>query len=39
MEKRAPIHDIATHLKVSAFTVSFVLNGKAGIPLIAAKAM
>ena len=29
MKKRPSIHDIATHLKVSATTVSFVLNGKA----------
>lgn len=29
MKKRVSIHDIATHLKVSATTVSFVLNGKA----------
>jgi len=29
VKKRVSIHDIATHLKVSATTVSFVLNGKA----------
>ena len=29
MKKRVSIHDIATHLKVSTSTVSFVLNGKA----------
>lgn len=29
MKKKASIHDIARHLKVSATTVSFVLNGKA----------
>jgi LacI family transcriptional regulator len=29
VKKRVSIHDIATHLKVSASTVSFVLNGKA----------
>jgi LacI family transcriptional regulator len=30
MKKKISIHDIAKHLQVSATTVSFVLNGKAG---------